>query len=161
MGFGPMATLLSDAVPPALAKPVIQVGVRAGVLRKVRAGNLMISNVPGPDFPLFFAGMELRAVYPLGPVMDGVALNITVQSYLESLFVGINACATAVEDLPGLARAMEAELLLLTKMAAGSSRRTNRHPHSTGSDRGSSVPSVSWRGSAGAPAGSSGVGAAP
>ena len=161
VGFGPMATLLSDAVPPALAKPVIQLGVRAGVLRKVRAGNLMISNVPGPDFPLFFAGMELHAVYPLGPVMDGVALNITVQSYLESLYVGINACATAVEDLPGLARAMEAELLLLTKMAAGSSRRTNHHPHATGSDRGSSVPSVSWRGSAATPAGSSGVGATP
>ena len=74
-------------------------------MRKVRAGNLMISNVPGPDFPLYFAGMELRAVYPLGPVMDGVsAINITVQSYLDSLFVGINASATASPDLRGSPR---------------------------------------------------------
>ena len=106
VGFGPLATLMAEAIPPALAKPVIQLGVRSGVLRKLRAGNLMISNVPGPDFPLYFAGMELRAVHPLGPVIDGVALNVTVQSYRDALFVGINACATAVPDLPGLARAM-------------------------------------------------------
>ena len=123
VGYGPMATLLADAIPPALAKPVIQLGVRSGVLRKLRAGNLMISNVPGPDFPLYFAGMELRAVHPLGPVVDGVALNITVQSYRESLFVGINACATAVPDLPGLARAMVDELRLLSRMAAGAGER--------------------------------------
>ena len=133
IGFGPMAMLLADAVPPALAKPVIQLGVRSGILRRVRAGNLMVSNVPGPGFPLYFAGMELRAVHPLGPVVDGVALNITVQSYRESLFVGINACATAVPDLPGLARAMVDELSLLSRMAAGAGERrgapTSRHGH--------------------------------
>ena len=82
------------------------------------------SNVPGPDFPLYFAGMELRAVYPLGPVIDGVALNVTVQSYREWLFVGINACASAVPDLPGLTRAMVDELSLLCRMAAGGGRAT-------------------------------------
>jgi diacylglycerol O-acyltransferase len=123
VGFGPMATMVADAIPPALARPVIQLGVRSGVLRKLRAGNLMISNVPGPDFPLYFAGMELRAVHPLGPVVDGVALNITVQSYRESLFVGINACAMAVPDLPALARAMADELSLLSRMAAGAGER--------------------------------------
>jgi WS/DGAT/MGAT family acyltransferase len=119
VGYGPMATMLTDAIAPAVAMPVIQLGVRSGVLRKVRAGNLMVSNVPGPDFPLYFAGMELRAVYPLGPVMDGMALNITVQSYRDSLFVGINACALAVQDLPGLTTAMVDELSLLCRMAAG------------------------------------------
>jgi hypothetical protein len=119
VGYGPMATRLTEAVPPAVVKPMIQLGVRSGILRKVRAGNLMVSNVPGPDFPLYFAGMELRAVHPLGPVIDGVALNITVQSYWESLFVGINACASAVPDLPGLSEAMVGELSLLCRMAAG------------------------------------------
>ncbi len=119
VGYGPMATLLAEAVPPAVSRPMIQFGVRSGVLRKLRPGNLMVSNVPGPDFPLYFAGMELCAVYPLGPVVDGVALNVTVQSYRDSLFVGINACATAVPDLPGLTRAMVEELSLLCRMAAG------------------------------------------
>jgi WS/DGAT/MGAT family acyltransferase len=119
VGYGPMATRLTEAVPPAVVKPMIQLGVRSGMLRKLRPGNLMISNVPGPDFSLYFAGMELRAVYPLGPVIDGVALNITVQSYRESLFVGVNACASAVPDLPGLTQAMVDELSLLCRMAAG------------------------------------------
>ena len=119
VGYGPMATRLTEAVPPAVVKPMIQLGVRSGVLRKLRPGNLMISNVPGPDFALYFAGMELRAVYPLGPVIDGVALNITVQSYRETLFVGINACASAVPDLPGLTDAMVSELSLLCRMAVG------------------------------------------
>ena len=122
VGFGPMATLLSEAMPPAIARPVIQLGVRSGILRKLRPGNLMVSNVPGPSFPLYFAGMELGEVYPLGPVVDGVALNVTVQSYRESLFVGINASATAVPDLPSLCEAMVDELALLNKMAARSRR---------------------------------------
>jgi diacylglycerol O-acyltransferase len=119
VGYGPMATRMTEALPPAFAKTMIQLGVRSGVLRKLRAGNLMVSNVPGPDFPLYFAGMELRAVYPLGPVIDGVAVNVTVQSYREWLFVGINACATAVPDLPGLTQAMVDELSLLCRMAVG------------------------------------------
>jgi diacylglycerol O-acyltransferase / wax synthase len=118
-GFGQMASMLADAIPPAVSRPVIQLGVRAGLVRRLRAGNLMISNVPGPDFPLYFAGMQLENLYPLGPVVDGVALNITVQSYLGSLFVGINACASAVSDAPGLAGEMTDELKLLSKMAAG------------------------------------------
>jgi len=135
VGYGPMATQMTDALPPAFAKTMIQLGVRSGVLRKLRAGNLMISNVPGPDFPLYFAGMELRAVYPLGPVIDGVALNITVQSYRESLFVGINACASAVPDLPGLTRAMVDELSLLRRMAAGAGEPHRAISTRTGGDR--------------------------
>jgi WS/DGAT/MGAT family acyltransferase len=126
-GFGPMASLVADAIPPVVAKPVVQFGVRAGLVRHLRAANLMISNVPGPDFPLYFAGMRLRTLYPLGPVIDGLALNITVQSYLDSLFFGINAAATAVPDPAGLARAMGDELALLTKLARGVSGRSARH----------------------------------
>jgi diacylglycerol O-acyltransferase / wax synthase len=127
VGFGPMASLLADAIPPAIARPAIHLGVRAGLVRRLRAGNLMISNVPGPDFPLYFAGMRLQNLYPLGPVVDGVALNVTVQSYLSSLFIGINASATAVPDASGLASEMADELTLLTKMAADvTGRRTPR-----------------------------------
>jgi WS/DGAT/MGAT family acyltransferase len=117
VGYGPMASAISDAVPPALARTVLQLGAQFGALRRLRAGNLMISNVPGPTFPLFFAGMQMEAVHPLGPVVDGVALNITVQSYMETLFVGINACEAAVPDLPALAQAMVRELGFLCDAA--------------------------------------------
>jgi diacylglycerol O-acyltransferase / wax synthase len=141
VGFGPMASLLADAMPPVIAKPLIQLGVRSGILRKLRPGNLMVSNVPGPNFPLYFAGMELCDVYPLGPVVDGVALNVTVQSYRESLFVGINACATTVQDLPALAAAMVDELDLLSRMAERTRRQSTavsaRHHRRTGAGSGS------------------------
>jgi diacylglycerol O-acyltransferase / wax synthase len=117
VGYGPMASALSEAVPPALARPVIQLGISLGALRRARAGNLMISNVPGPAFALYFAGMKMLAAYPLGPVVDGVALNITVQSYNDTMFVGLNACASAVPDLPALARSIAHELGHMTAAA--------------------------------------------
>jgi WS/DGAT/MGAT family acyltransferase len=117
IGYGPMASALSEAVPPVVARRVIQLGISLGALRRARAGNLMISNVPGPDFALYFAGMKMLAAYPLGPVVDGVALNITVQSYNDTLFVGLNACASAVPDLPALARSIARELGHMTAAA--------------------------------------------
>ena len=61
--------------------------------------SLVISNVPGPDFPLYLAGAELVAGFPLGPVMDGAGLNITVMSYRGVLNWGLMACAETVPRL--------------------------------------------------------------
>jgi diacylglycerol O-acyltransferase len=66
--------------------------------------SLVISNVPGPDFPLYLAGSELVAGFPLGPVMDGAGLNITVMSYRGVLNWGLMACAETVPRLADLAR---------------------------------------------------------
>jgi diacylglycerol O-acyltransferase len=65
--------------------------------------SLVISNVPGPDFPLYLAGAELVAGFPLGPVMDGAGLNITVMSYRGVLNWGLMACAETVPRLADLA----------------------------------------------------------
>jgi diacylglycerol O-acyltransferase / wax synthase len=66
--------------------------------------SLVISNVPGPDFPLYLAGSELVAGFPLGPVMDGAGLNITVMSYRGVLNWGLMACAETVPRLAQLAQ---------------------------------------------------------
>ncbi len=58
--------------------------------------NLVISNVPGPDFPLYLAGAELEAGFPLGPAMDGMGLNVTIMSYRGVLYWGIIACPESV-----------------------------------------------------------------
>ena len=49
----------------------------------------MISNVPGPQFPLYCAGAELEANYPVSVITDGMGLNITVMSYCGKMDIGI------------------------------------------------------------------------
>lgn len=68
--------------------------------------NLVISNVPGPDFPLYMAGAEMVATYPMGPIMDGAGLNITVMSYRDNIDFGFLACTDLVPDVWDLADAV-------------------------------------------------------
>ena len=117
VGYGAMASAVSEAVPPIVAGPALRLGSQLGAVRRLRPANMVISNVPGPSAPLYFAGMRMEAVYPIGPVVDGVALNITVQSYRDSLFVGLNACPTVVPDVDTLARSVVDELGLLAHAA--------------------------------------------
>jgi WS/DGAT/MGAT family acyltransferase len=61
--------------------------------------NLVVSNVPGPDFRLYLDGAELVATYPLGPVSEGAGLNVTVLSYLDNVDFGFLAAAELVPDV--------------------------------------------------------------
>lgn len=65
--------------------------------------NLVISNVPGPQMPLYFLGAEIKAMYPLGPIFHGSGLNITVMSLNGKLNVGILSCPELMGDLWDLA----------------------------------------------------------
>ena len=80
--------------------------------------NLTISNVPGPMFPLYSYGSKMVASYPIGPIFDGGALNITVMSYLGQMFFGLNACREAVLDVDAIAYDIEGELQELMKAAS-------------------------------------------
>jgi hypothetical protein len=79
--------------------------------------NLIVSNVPGPDFPLYLAGARMVAMYPLGPIIEGVGMNVTVFSYLDGLYVGIQGCRVLVPDIDAMARAMEQALAELVVQA--------------------------------------------
>jgi diacylglycerol O-acyltransferase / wax synthase len=65
--------------------------------------NLVISNVPGPQVPLYYVGCEVNAMYPLGPIFHGSGLNITVMSLNGKLDVGIVSCPELLPDLWDLA----------------------------------------------------------
>lgn len=63
-----------------------------------QAVNMCISNTQGPPFPLFCAGAKVTALYPVSIATHGVALNVTVQSYLDHLDFGITADHKAMPD---------------------------------------------------------------
>jgi diacylglycerol O-acyltransferase len=68
--------------------------------------NVVISNVPGPPVPLYFAGATVVAAYALGPVMQGAGLNVTVMSYHGSVDFGFTVSADLVPDVWDLAAAV-------------------------------------------------------
>jgi diacylglycerol O-acyltransferase len=61
--------------------------------------NLVISNVPGPREPLYYAGALLEANYPVSMLAHGMGLNITVQSYRDRMDFGLVSCPELVPDL--------------------------------------------------------------
>jgi diacylglycerol O-acyltransferase len=69
-----------------------------------------VSNVPGPDFDLWFGGCRIEQLYPIGPIMEGVGLNITAMSYVGNLYVGMLGCKKLVPDLETLPALMEQSL---------------------------------------------------
>ncbi|CAN5636769.1 wax ester/triacylglycerol synthase family O-acyltransferase [soil metagenome] len=79
--------------------------------------NVIISNVPGPQFPLYYAGAQLVAAYPMGPVMEGAGLNITVMSYRNSVDFGFMVCRELIPDVWDMAAQVEPSFAELKKAA--------------------------------------------
>jgi WS/DGAT/MGAT family acyltransferase len=79
--------------------------------------NLIVSNVPGPTFPLYCAGARLVSLFPLGPLLAGTGLNITVLSYLDSVGFGLIGCREIVPNIDAIADAVPDALAELLKAA--------------------------------------------
>lgn len=86
--------------PPALAARAMRMYSRTRIADRMNPPfNLIISNVPGPNYPLYSAGAELLHFYPVSSIGDGQGLNMTVQSYNGSLDFGFIADRELVPDL--------------------------------------------------------------
>jgi len=72
--------------------------------------NVVISNVPGPQTPLYVAGARVLTLYPVSIPAHGMAVNLTVQSYCGSLDYGLTACRRTVPDLRKLAGYLDESL---------------------------------------------------
>jgi WS/DGAT/MGAT family acyltransferase len=113
------AELLQDAnhfIPPAvfaLAARSTFALVNSGAGRP--PWNLVISNVPGPQVPLYLAGARLVTNYPISVITDGMGLNITVMSYCGHLDFGIVADRLQMPDVHLLIPWLREELELLIK----------------------------------------------
>ena len=82
-----------------------------------RTHNLVVTNVPGPQMPLYLLGAPLHEAYPIGPLFQHQALVIALFSYAGRLFWGLNADASLVVDLADLRRDLEASFRELAEAA--------------------------------------------
>lgn len=81
---------------------------RARVAEKLPVvANVVVSNVPGPQVPLYLAGALMLTNYPTSIAVHGLALNVTVQTYNQSLDIGLMACGHACPETAELAAYVE------------------------------------------------------
>jgi diacylglycerol O-acyltransferase / wax synthase len=83
------------------------------------AANVVVSNVPGPQAPLYVAGARVLTLYPVSIPTHGMALNLTVQSYCGSLDFGLTACRKTVPELHKLADYLDESLAELHDAVLG------------------------------------------
>jgi hypothetical protein len=108
---------VSDFSPPALTARAARVAFATGLLHRLPPFNLCISNVPGPNVPVYLCGAKLLAHYPVSVITDGQGLNITLVGYLGRLHFGLVSCRELVADLEVLADYLVAELTALVTAA--------------------------------------------
>jgi WS/DGAT/MGAT family acyltransferase len=106
------ADLLTDAtsfIPPAVHARASRLTMElTGRLSPVL--NLVISNVPGPRDPLYMAGAQMQANFPVSVVADGMGLNMTVMSYRDHVDFGLVGDRNLVGDLWPMMAGLEASL---------------------------------------------------
>jgi diacylglycerol O-acyltransferase / wax synthase len=115
------AELLQDAnhfIPPAVFHRAARLTFRLSTGVGRPAWNLVVSNVPGPQFPLYMAGAKLVANYPVSVITDGMGLNITVMSYNGRMDYGIVADRDQMPDVDRLMDWLQDELDALKPVAA-------------------------------------------
>jgi len=96
---------LAEFVPFALAGPAARMYTRVGGSRlHAPPFNLVITNVPGPQIPLYLAGRKLLAHMGMAPIFDGIGLLMTVFSYNGVLSISPISAANLIPDANVLAR---------------------------------------------------------
>jgi diacylglycerol O-acyltransferase len=97
---------LSGFAPPTLHALAAQVA--NGMTR--RLFNLVVTNVPGPQFPLYAAGAQMLDMFPVVPLAKGQALSIGLTSYNGGVFYGLNADRDGMSDVDVIASLIEESL---------------------------------------------------
>jgi WS/DGAT/MGAT family acyltransferase len=132
-------------MPAAAMEQAMRLAFRTRLSERMMPFNLTISNVPGPQVPLYLDGAEQLASYPYSTITDGMALNITVTSYNGHLDWGLVVDREIVTDpwamYDGIVDA-HGELL---ERARETSRRESRHGSSGGSSRARVSPATPAR----------------
>jgi WS/DGAT/MGAT family acyltransferase len=104
-------TTLTGFAPPTIMAQAARLQARQ------RLFNLVVTNVPGPQMPLYLLGHELVAVYPMVPLAENTAVGIAIMSYHGQLNFGLVADHDAIPDLEVLAEELASAIAELTAVA--------------------------------------------
>jgi hypothetical protein len=110
-------TQLAGFAPPTVMSQAARVQARQ------RFFNLVVTNVPGPQFPLYLLGRRLRGLYPVVPLAHNQALGIAIMSYDGRLGFGLLGDGDAMTDVEELAGDVRAAIAQLVRAAGGPRRR--------------------------------------
>jgi diacylglycerol O-acyltransferase / wax synthase len=102
----------NDFAPPTLLAQAARINF------STRLFNLVVTNVPGPQIPLYVLGRELQDIFPVGFLPPNQALFIAIMSYNGSINFGLLADFDAVEDVDTLAEGIERAIAELAEAAA-------------------------------------------
>jgi WS/DGAT/MGAT family acyltransferase len=115
-----LLTQLADFAPPTLT------GQAARLQARQRFFNLVVTNVPGPQFPLFLMGRRMERVFPMVPLAQRQAVNVGVMSYDGQVNFGLIGDFDAMSDLEDLGRDLDSSLKELLDAAGGRRRAFRR-----------------------------------
>jgi WS/DGAT/MGAT family acyltransferase len=107
-------TELSGFAPPTIMAQAARLQARQ------RLFNLVVTNVPGPQMPLYALGRQLEGIYPMVPLAENTALGIAVMSYDGRMNFGLNADYDALADVEVLAEELRAAIDELSAAAGPS-----------------------------------------
>jgi diacylglycerol O-acyltransferase len=113
---------LSGFAPPTLHA----MGARAASSFTRRLFNVIVTNVPGPQFPLYASGAKMLEMFPVVPLSGGQAVAIGLTSYDGGVYYGLNADRDAMYDADVLAALIEESLAELVAAGEVSTRRPAR-----------------------------------
>jgi diacylglycerol O-acyltransferase / wax synthase len=113
---------LSGFAPPTLHA----MGARAASSFTRRLFNVIVTNVPGPQFPLYASGAKMLEMFPVVPLSGGQAVAIGLTSYDGGVYYGLNADRDAMYDADVLAALIEESLAELVAAGEVSTRRPSR-----------------------------------
>ncbi len=110
----------NDFAPPTLLAQASRINF------STRLFNLIVTNVPGPQIPLYVLGRELLDIFPVAFLPENHALAIAIMSYNGKIDFGLLGDYDAMEDVNLIAEGIEAEVKQLLEAAEASAERTEQ-----------------------------------
>ncbi len=117
-----LLTDLADFAPPTI------LGQAGRLQSRQRFFNMVVTNVPGPQFPLYLMGRELEAIYPMVPLAKRQAVCFGIMSYNGQVNFGLTGDYEAMADIDSLAHDLSESLAALAELAPAKKRSRNGKP---------------------------------